>query len=147
MMVVLPERIELSTSPLPRGCSTTELRQRDARAGGQGIDEAPPLGKASGRQPTALPRRGNITGGLWHQVLGTRICRPCLAVMVWHGSTIDPTRDVAAGAVLDAFEEARSAGTCQRFCRGPGTRMTLLSVLSWSLVHCDAAPTMRRDGR
>jgi hypothetical protein len=24
---VLPERIELSTSPLPRECSTTELRQ------------------------------------------------------------------------------------------------------------------------
>ena len=27
-MLVLPERIELSTSPLPRECSTTELRQR-----------------------------------------------------------------------------------------------------------------------
>ena len=26
--MVLPERIELSTSPLPRECSTTELRQR-----------------------------------------------------------------------------------------------------------------------
>ena len=25
--LVLPERIELSTSPLPRECSTTELRQ------------------------------------------------------------------------------------------------------------------------
>jgi hypothetical protein len=25
---VLPERIELSTSPLPRECSTTELRQQ-----------------------------------------------------------------------------------------------------------------------
>jgi hypothetical protein len=32
-MLVLPERIELSTSPLPRECSTTELRQR-ARAPG-----------------------------------------------------------------------------------------------------------------
>jgi hypothetical protein len=31
--VVLPVRIELTTSPLPRGCSTTELRQR--RAGGE----------------------------------------------------------------------------------------------------------------
>jgi hypothetical protein len=29
MMMVLPERIELSTSPLPRECSTTELRQPD----------------------------------------------------------------------------------------------------------------------
>ena len=28
--MVLPERIELSTSPLPRECSTTELRQRSA---------------------------------------------------------------------------------------------------------------------
>jgi hypothetical protein len=28
--MVLPVRIELTTSPLPRGCSTTELRQRDA---------------------------------------------------------------------------------------------------------------------
>src|ERR1700726_806826 len=27
-MLVLPLRIELRTSPLPRGCSTTELRQR-----------------------------------------------------------------------------------------------------------------------
>jgi hypothetical protein len=25
--LVLPDRIELSTSPLPRECSTTELRQ------------------------------------------------------------------------------------------------------------------------
>src|SRR5262249_12382471 len=28
--LVLPVRIELTTSPLPRGCSTTELRQRRA---------------------------------------------------------------------------------------------------------------------
>src|SRR5215467_2237961 len=28
LVVVLPVRIELTTSPLPRGCSTTELRQR-----------------------------------------------------------------------------------------------------------------------
>src|SRR3954466_6292192 len=27
-LLVLPDRIELSTSPLPRECSTTELRQR-----------------------------------------------------------------------------------------------------------------------
>ncbi len=30
-LVVLPVRIELTTSPLPRECSTTELRQRLAR--------------------------------------------------------------------------------------------------------------------
>lgn len=28
LLLVLPHRIELWTSPLPRGCSTTELRQR-----------------------------------------------------------------------------------------------------------------------
>ena len=28
-ILVLPVRIELTTSPLPRGCSTTELRQQD----------------------------------------------------------------------------------------------------------------------
>ena len=31
--MVLPVRIELTTSPLPRGCSTTELRQRRAANG------------------------------------------------------------------------------------------------------------------
>ena len=31
--MVLQERIELSTSPLPRGCSTTELLQRRGLAG------------------------------------------------------------------------------------------------------------------
>jgi hypothetical protein len=30
--MVLPERIELSASPLPRECSTTELRQQLTRA-------------------------------------------------------------------------------------------------------------------
>src|SRR5436853_4213606 len=35
-ILVLPVRIELTTSPLPRGCSTTELRQhlRGTDAGG-----------------------------------------------------------------------------------------------------------------
>jgi hypothetical protein len=31
--MVLPDRIELSTSPLPRECSTTELRQHAGRQG------------------------------------------------------------------------------------------------------------------
>jgi hypothetical protein len=30
--MVLPGRIELTTSPLPRGCSTTELRQQESGA-------------------------------------------------------------------------------------------------------------------
>ena len=54
--MVLPERIELSTSPLPRGCSTTELRQRGAGASGQGIHEA----LALGNRLTALRRSPSI---------------------------------------------------------------------------------------
>jgi hypothetical protein len=42
---VLPDRIELSTSPLPRECSTTELRQQDAdlkeSAGKKGLAKRP----------------------------------------------------------------------------------------------------------
>jgi len=38
--LVLPEGIELSTSPLPRGCSTTELQQR--RIGNAGRRDIPP---------------------------------------------------------------------------------------------------------
>ena len=38
--MVLPERIELSTSPLPRECSTTELRQQFARRASHGTDPA-----------------------------------------------------------------------------------------------------------
>ena len=34
LKLVLPDRIELSTSPLPRECSTTELRQPVLQAGG-----------------------------------------------------------------------------------------------------------------
>jgi len=34
---VLPDRIELSASPLPRGCSTTELRQRTLVWGGANL--------------------------------------------------------------------------------------------------------------
>jgi hypothetical protein len=52
--MVLPDRIELSTSPLPRGCSTTELRQRPlaSREGRDGtardIHDALAIDKASG---------------------------------------------------------------------------------------------------
>jgi hypothetical protein len=35
MLMVLPDRIELSASPLPRGCSTTELRQPERTLEGE----------------------------------------------------------------------------------------------------------------
>src|SRR5579862_1275799 len=47
--MVLPVRIELTTSPLPRGCSTTELRQRCACGRGQGNTRGP--GAWQGRWP------------------------------------------------------------------------------------------------
>src|SRR3954462_8977870 len=45
--MVLLDRIELSTSPLPRECSTTELQQRRCEAGGlchSGPGPASPVG-------------------------------------------------------------------------------------------------------
>src|SRR5580692_12965618 len=50
--LVLPDRIELSTSPLPMECSTTELRQRapDTRIGQKASTRrADPCHKARGR--------------------------------------------------------------------------------------------------
>jgi hypothetical protein len=40
LLMVLPGRIELTTSPLPRGCSTTELRQQESGAIRSGAPEA-----------------------------------------------------------------------------------------------------------
>jgi hypothetical protein len=44
--MVLLDRIELSTSPLPRGCSTTELQQRRTPARARHI--APAFDRAQG---------------------------------------------------------------------------------------------------
>ena len=62
--MVLPVRIELTTSPLPRGCSTTELRQRRAGCGNLkrfecGRERRDPCHKAgtgaSARRPIRAP--------------------------------------------------------------------------------------------
>ena len=50
-MMVLPERFELSTSPLPRECSTPELRQR-------------PSANARGIMAIAMPRKPDLDGHL-----------------------------------------------------------------------------------
>ena len=61
--MVLPVRIELTTSPLPRGCSTTELRQRakGPSGGAPDIHEAPAIdkqgGPIQGGGPTNIDRR------------------------------------------------------------------------------------------
>ena len=44
--MVLLERIELSASPLPRECSTTELQQHET---GHGAREGAPMDKGGGR--------------------------------------------------------------------------------------------------
>lgn len=50
--------------------------------------------------------------------------------MVWRGSVVDPTRDVAAPAVLDAFEAARRAGEASVDCYRAG-------VEAWRRTHPD----------
>ena len=64
--VVLPVRIELTTSPLPRGCSTTELRQRrpacenPAMQSGRGCGRSLPQGRKWRKRaprPAQRPRR------------------------------------------------------------------------------------------
>jgi hypothetical protein len=50
--------------------------------------------------------------------------------MVWRGSTIDPTADVAATAVLEAFEDARGAGRPSVDCYRAG-------VEAWRRTHPD----------
>ena len=56
LCVVLPERIELSTSPLPRECSTPELRQRKTERGNAKRDgSAGVLTKRRTADEAALP--------------------------------------------------------------------------------------------
>ena len=50
--------------------------------------------------------------------------------MAWRGSTIDPTTDVAADAVLEAFEGARANGLPSVDCYRAG-------VEAWRRVHPD----------
>ena len=50
--------------------------------------------------------------------------------MVWRGSTIDPTTDIAASSVLEAFEDARNAGLPSVDCYRAG-------VDAWRRTHPD----------
>jgi hypothetical protein len=64
--MVLPERLELSTSPLPRECSTTELRQR-ALPVAHRLSGIP---KRSGGAGRVIPDHVAIASAIW-----TRACR------------------------------------------------------------------------
>ena len=50
--------------------------------------------------------------------------------MVWRGSTIDPTTDIAAQAVIEAFEAAHEAGLASVQCYRAG-------VAAWRRTHPD----------
>jgi hypothetical protein len=50
--------------------------------------------------------------------------------MVWRDATIDPASDVAAEAVLEAFEAAREAGRSSVGCYRAG-------VAAWRRIHPD----------
>src|SRR3984885_2688222 len=85
--MVLPDRIELSTSPLPRECSTTELRQQGAAGappeargnchkGWQGArkvpgDPAGRLGRPRHIAPTPLRRARMMRSARWSMVDAT----------------------------------------------------------------------------
>jgi hypothetical protein len=118
--MVLPVRIELTTSPLPRGCSTTELRQLNARAGGSG----------EYTRPRRLARRAQARRGAGS---GTNRAPPRLVAVAWRTSAIDPITDVAAGSVLAAFEAAQRAGRPSVDCYRAG-------VDAWRRSHPDQAP-------
>ena len=76
--MVLPVGIEPTTSPLPRGCSTTELRQRPGlRPVPPEIHDAPVIGKAGGwswRIPTFV-RMVNSWNARWYGVYREAIRR------------------------------------------------------------------------
>jgi hypothetical protein len=74
---VLPDRIELSTSPLPMECSTTELRQRapDTRIGQKGPSKA----------------RRSLPQGRRVRKRGQRPARPIKAVIISAGRPLGPS--------------------------------------------------------
>lgn len=53
--------------------------------------------------------------------------------MTWRGATIDPTINVAAEAVLEAFRSARDSGRPSVECYRAG-------VEAWRHIHPDQAP-------
>src|SRR4051812_27412557 len=77
--MVLPGRIELTTSPLPRECSTTELRQR--RSAVWEIEDRTRVGKECGPPPDAAgvaratARRLLREGPQWTSAAGTETIR------------------------------------------------------------------------
>ena len=133
--MVLPDRIELSTSPLPRGCSTTELRQ-PARL--PGIHEASPLGKARPSKPET--DRGEFVGkgGRARSKYSRRVMRESIdgqsrelfqlrngirvlqkLIRRQHGDAV-PRADLVAERATDAAGEVDRADLEDALVAGPG---------------------------
>jgi hypothetical protein len=83
MRLVLPDRIELSTSPLPRECSTTELRQQEAAAA--------PRPKARGNCHKGWRRARKVPGTPWRLFLcyggAVSTARPAKIYFAWSCSS------------------------------------------------------------
>ena len=102
LKLVLPERIELSTSPLPRECSTTELRQRTARRFGRqhdrgAIHEPSRLGKAGGlpvRRCAAPPTRRGRNRLAIPRITRPNTATPAVAVIRARDAKIHITEQV-----------------------------------------------------
>jgi hypothetical protein len=118
--MVLPVRIELTTSPLPRGCSTTELRQRPPRRAHTG---------------TATRARGNCHRG-WD---GARIAAFGWRVSLKIGAAPSPLPP--AGEVVRSLPSASSGGRIGRV----GERWPHLRTLPF--VVRPLTPTLSRKGR
>ena len=106
---MLPERFELSTSPLPRECSTPELRQRAWGAftvpvfEGKGVSRKKPLGGGGARRARSGWTIGAVAG-----ITGAMTGRPS-----------DPAREARLKAALKANIARRKAQARARSEPGP----------------------------
>ena len=125
--LVLPERIELSTSPLPRECSTTELRQRRV--------PKPALREFKKDTPPGFDWQGEAPSRSAERVFEDSVGRLAEidfarkpAIMQGTSTTLDLARTPAADAALKAFSEARAQGRSSVECYRAG-------VAAWRGVH------------
>jgi hypothetical protein len=96
--LVLPERIELSTSPLPRECSTTELRQR-ANGEGRLLPQGCPPCKLENDLYSAACTFGS-RGSLSAVQTSTRAAASAsIWALEWNGPGVMRSRSVPRGTV------------------------------------------------
>ena len=126
---MLPERIELSTSPLPRECSTTELRQR---ANGEG----------------RLTATGQRSGASLRRMIFIR--RPGLSAPRGSPSAVQTSTSAAARASIWASVWKRAGGDAQPLGAARHGRVVdrldidavLLSRRSEAALQASASPTI-----